>query len=110
MSDAKSSQTLKAKRTDAEDAAIWDRFAGRPGEDARVSAVQRIRIAGAAPDGFGLHMRQIVPPDELRGEMLMRGIWRIGMDRIELTDGTAPWSVALRSFRMRSTTLRALSS
>ncbi len=97
MSEAKSSHTLKAKRTDAEDAAIWDRFAGRPGEDARVSAVQRLRIAGSAPDGFGLHMRQIVPPDELRGEMLMRGIWRIGMDRIELSDGTAPWSVAMPS-------------
>lgn len=57
MGEPKSSETLKAKRSDAEDAAVWDRFAGRPGEDAKVSAVHRMRIAGTTPDGFGLHMR-----------------------------------------------------
>ena len=72
MSEAVSSDPFKAKRSDAEDAAIWEKFAGRPGEDAKVSAVHRLRIAGAAPEGFGLHMRQIIPADELRGEMLMR--------------------------------------
>ncbi|MCR9268363.1 MAG: heparinase II/III family protein [Hyphomonadaceae bacterium] len=92
-----SDEPLKAKRSDAEDAAIWERFAGRPGEDAKVSAVHRLRIAGNAPEGFGLHMRQIIPPDELRGEMLMRGVWRIGMDRLELEDGGAPWSGAMPS-------------
>lgn len=97
MSEAKSSEPLKAKRSDAEDAAIWDRFAGRPGEDAKVSTVHRLRIAGSAPEGFGLHLRHVVPPDELRGEMLMRGVWRIGMDRLKLEDGIAPWSVAMPS-------------
>ncbi|MEP1144288.1 MAG: heparinase II/III family protein [Henriciella sp.] len=97
MSEAMSSEPLKAKRSDSEDAAIWERFAGRPGEDAKVSAVHRLRIAGTAPDGFGLHMRQIIPADELRGEMLMRGVWRIGMDRLELSDGSAPWSAAMPS-------------
>lgn len=97
MSDATPSEPLKAKRSDAEDAVVWDRYAGRPGEDAKVSAVHRLRIAGSAPDGFGLHMRQIVPPDDLRGEMLMRGVWRIGMDRLELEDGSAPWTVAMPS-------------
>ena len=95
MSEAVSSDLFKAKRSDAEAAAIWEKFAGRPGEDAKVSAVHRLRIAGAAPEGFGLHMRQIIPADELRGEMLMRGVWRIGMDRLELEDGTAPWSGAM---------------
>lgn len=97
MHEANSTDPLKAKRSDTEDAAIWDRYAGRPGEDAKVSAVHRMRIAGAAPDGFGLHMRQIIPPDQLRGEMLMRGVWRIGMDRLELEDGAAPWSSAMPS-------------
>ncbi|MEM9571623.1 MAG: heparinase II/III family protein [Pseudomonadota bacterium] len=97
MHEANSTDPLKAKRSDTEDAAIWDRYAGRPGEDAKVSAVHRMRIAGATPDGFGLHMRQIIPPDELRGEMLMCGVWRIGMDRLELEDGAAPWSSAMPS-------------
>jgi uncharacterized heparinase superfamily protein len=97
MSDIDPSEALKAKRTDAEDATIWARFAGRPGEDAKVSPVHRLRIAGSAADGFGLHMRQIIPPDDLRGEMLMRGIWRIGMDRIALEDGAPPWSSTMPS-------------
>ena len=97
MSELNPSDPPKAKRSDDEDAAVWERFAGRPGEDAKVSAVHRLRIAGSAPDGFGLHMRQIIPADELRGEMLMRGIWRIGMDRLTLEDGTAPWGGAMPS-------------
>ena len=97
MSESTPSDPLKAKRSDTEDAAIWERYAGRPGEDAKVSAVHRLRIAGSAPEGFGLHMRQIIPPDELRGEMLMRGIWRIGMDRLALEDGTPPWANAMPS-------------
>ena len=64
MSEAKSSETPKAKRSDAEDAAVWERFAGRPGEKMQKS---QLSIAcgslAAAPDGFGLHMRQIIPPD-----------------------------------------------
>lgn len=97
MSEAKPSEAPKAKRSDSEDADVWDRFAGRPGEDAKVSAVHRMRIAGAIPEGFGLHMRQIIPPDDLRGEMLMRGIWRIGMDRLEVRNGAAPWNSSMPS-------------
>ncbi len=97
MSEGKSSDQMKARRSETEDVAVWDRFAGRPGEDAKVSAVHRLRIAGSAPDGFGLHMRQIIPPDDLRGEVLMRGIWRIGMDRVQLDDGAAPWGAQMPS-------------
>lgn len=97
MSEAHTSQSVRTKRSESEDAALWERLAGRPGEDAKVSAVHRLRIAGGAPNGFGLHMRQIIPPDELRGEMLMRGIWRIGMDRLEIDDGSAPWSSVMPS-------------
>lgn len=85
----------RPRRSQDEDAALWDRFRGKPGEDVKATAIHRLKIAGSAPDGFGLHMRQIVPADELRGEMLLRGIWRIGMDRLVLTDGAAPWSQTL---------------
>ena len=50
MSEANTSETPKAKRSDAEDAAVWERFAGRPGEDAKVSAVHRLRIAEIEQD------------------------------------------------------------
>ena len=92
MSDATYQDGAKPRRSEDADIALWDRFRGKPGEDVKASAVHRLKIAGSALDGFGLHMRQIVPPDELRGEMLMRGIWRIGMDRLVLPDGEAPWA------------------
>jgi len=97
MADDKRSDGQRPRRSDADDAALWDLYAGKPGEDAKVSAVHRLKIAGSAPDGFGLHMRQIVPPDTLRGETLMRGIWRIGTDRVTIEDGVAPWGVAMPS-------------
>ncbi len=87
----------KPRRSQEDDLSLWDRFRGKPGEDAKASAVHRLKIAGSVPDGFGLHMRQIVPPDDLRGEMLMQGVWRIGMDRLHLPDGTAPWTQILPS-------------
>ncbi len=87
----------QTRRSDDDDAALWARFRGKPGEDIKASAVHRMKIASSGPDGFGLHMRQIAPPDDLRGEVILRGIWRIGMERIELEDGLAPWSETLPS-------------
>lgn len=97
MSDAHKQDGLKPRRSEEDDIALWDRFRGKPGEDVKASAVHRLKIAGTGPDGFGLHMRQVLPADELRGEMLMRGVWRIGMDRIVLPDGEAPWAHAIPS-------------
>lgn len=97
MTADKNAEQSHMRRTDTEDAAIWARFAGKAGEDARVTAMHRLKIAGTSPEGFALYMRAIIPPDELRGEMLMRGIWRIGMDRIELDSGLAPWSQSMPS-------------
>lgn len=97
MSEATGQEKTRQRRSPDEDAALWDRFRGKPGEDAKASAIHRMKIAGSAPDGFGLHMRAIIPPDELRGEMLLQGIWRIGMDRLVVQDGVAPWSQTLPS-------------
>lgn len=97
MSDEPENDGGKPRRSEEADLALWTRFRGKPGEDAKASAVHRLKIAGSAPDGFGLHMRQIVPPDDLRGEKLMQGIWRIGMDRMVLPDGSAPWGRAMPS-------------
>ena len=97
MVEEQTSEQEQMGRSDAEDAALWGRFAGKPGEDARVTAMHRLKIAGPSPDGFGLYLRQIIPPDILRGEMLMRGVWRIGMDRMEISDGHAPWSQSMPS-------------
>lgn len=97
MSDGPDIDGGQPRRDDGADQKLWEKFCGKPGEDAKASAVHRLKIAGNAPDGFGLHMRQIVPPDDLRGEKIMQGIWRIGMHRVTMQDGEAPWTQPMPS-------------
>lgn len=84
-------------RGPADDAALWRRFRGVLGEDAKATPVYRMKLSGSAPDGFGLHLKSVLPPDELRGEALMADIWRIGQAKLELSGGNAPWNVAAPS-------------
>lgn len=87
----------QGRRSDEDDARLWDRFRGRSGEPAKASPVHRLKIAGRRPEGFSLYMRPVLPRDELRGEMLMRGVWRIGMDRCVPEGGQAPWTMPMPS-------------
>jgi len=84
-------------RSGTDDAALWRRFRGTGGEDVKIGVLQRLKQAAPAPQGFSLHLADIVPPDLLRGEALMSGIWRIGMSRMTLAPGEDPWSLALPS-------------
>jgi uncharacterized heparinase superfamily protein len=84
-------------RSSADDAALWRRFRGVAGEDARIGARQRLKLTGTAPGKFTINLPDIVPPDTWRGEALMRDVWRIGMERLTLERAQAPWSVPLPS-------------
>ncbi|WP_084399332.1 heparinase II/III family protein [Henriciella aquimarina] len=86
-----------SRRTPEQDAELWARLTGKAGEEATASPIHRLKIAGTAPDGFGIYPRAVAPPDELRGESLMRDIWRIGMAKMQMTDGRPPWSRELPS-------------
>ncbi|MEE2878409.1 MAG: heparinase II/III family protein [Pseudomonadota bacterium] len=85
------------RRSPEVDAVLWARFTGKAGEEATASPIHRLKIAGTAPDGFGLYPRPVAPRDELRGESLMRDVWRIGMAKVAMTDGRPPWSEQLPS-------------
>ncbi|MEQ8299757.1 MAG: heparinase II/III family protein [Hyphomonas sp.] len=84
-------------RSSADDAALWRRFRGIAGEDARIGARQRLKLTGTAPEEFTHHLPDIIPPDTWRGEALMRDVWRIGMERLTLEHAQPPWSVPLPS-------------
>ncbi len=86
-----------AQSSASADAALWRRFAGAPGDDVKASPVYRLKISGPTPEGFGLHMRQIVPPDVLRGEALLADVWRIGGERLQMPSGAPPWTIAAPS-------------
>lgn len=75
------------------DAALWRRFSGVAGEEVAANPGHRIKLAGPAPEGFGLHMRPVISPDPLRGQALMADRWRIGHERLQLSQGSVPWSV-----------------
>ena len=84
-------------RSSADDAALWRRFRGVAGEDARIGARQRLKLTGTVPGKFTVNLPDIVPPDTWRGEALMRDVWRIGMERLTLERAQPPWSVPLPS-------------
>ncbi|MEH6693632.1 MAG: heparinase II/III family protein [Hyphomonas sp.] len=84
-------------RSSADDAALWRRFRGLAGEDARIGALQRLKLTGPVPQTFAHALPDIIPADTWRGEALMRDIWRIGMERLILERAQPPWSVPLPS-------------
>ncbi len=84
-------------RTSSHDAALWRRFRGAAGEDAKVSTLQKLKLTGHGPDTFSLHLQNMVPADDRRAEALMRDIWRIGQERLALQPGQSPWSLELPS-------------
>lgn len=77
----------------ADDAALWRRFAGALGEDARVTPVYRLKLNGPAIPPLRIELKSFVPPDELRAEALMAGVWRIGNHKLKLDADTIPWNV-----------------
>lgn len=97
MADVTTGEFTGSRRTPDEDSALWERFKGRIGEDAKATPLHRLKIGGAIPEAFSRHLDPVLPADELRGEMLLQGVWRIGTDRLVLDAGAAPWSEALPS-------------
>ncbi|MFN7164940.1 MAG: heparinase, partial [Hyphomonas sp.] len=97
MSDSNDDFQADRTRTSSDDAALWRRFRGVMGEDAKVSTLQKLKLTGHGPDTFSLHLENLVPPDDRRGEALMAGIWRIGQQRIVLEHGQSPWATEMPS-------------
>ena len=84
-------------RQGSDDAALWRRFRGIAGDDAKVGVLQRLKISGPVPERFHHHLTRLAPADDRRGEALMRDVWRIGMERMALPHGQEPWAAPLPS-------------
>lgn len=84
-------------RSDKEDALLWERFAGKPGAEAKASPGHRLTLSRSVPDGFGLHLRSFLPPDPMRGEAILNDRWRIGQKRVIMSEGRAPWTETMPS-------------
>jgi hypothetical protein len=97
LSDSSEDFQADRTRTSSDDAALWRRFRGVSGEDAKVSTLQKLKLTGHGPDAFSLHLENLLPPDDRRGEALMEGVWRIGQQRIALEPGQAPWITEMPS-------------
>jgi uncharacterized heparinase superfamily protein len=88
---------VERPRSNADDAALWRRFRGVAGEDAKIGAFQRLKFGPQAPLGFAVFLPALLAPDPLRGEALMRDDWRIGAQRLVVDPGQPPWQVAMPS-------------
>ena len=81
-------------RTAEQDAALWRRFRGSLGEDAKPSASQWLKvITTPAPEYDWQDLVHPGPLDPLRGEALLRGIWRAGPERYDYDGEVIPWQI-----------------
>lgn len=81
-------------RTAEQDAALWRRFRGSLGEDAKPSASQWLKvITTPSPDYDWPMFVHPGPLDPLRGEALLRGIWRAGPERYDYSEEVIPWEI-----------------
>lgn len=88
-------QNQNRQRSADEDAALWHRFRGAPGEAVPERLAPGPQLLHSDPgEAAGLtRLRPVDPPDMLRGEALERGIWRHGLERYELGAEEVPWAV-----------------
>lgn len=84
-------------RSNENDAALWKRFRGAPGEDARLSTLSRLKLSDKSPKQISHFLPNLLPADARRSDALMRDVWRIGMERVSLATGHSPFATVLPS-------------
>ncbi len=84
-------------RSGADDEALWRRFRGTAGEDARAAQIPKLKTPPNAGEAFTLYLRNLLPPDARRSAAIARGIWRIGQQRLVLAPGQPPWAETMPS-------------
>jgi uncharacterized heparinase superfamily protein len=92
--------TEDKNRSSADDEALWRRFRGTAGEDAKALHLQRLKPpsgSSGAGESFTLYLRNLLPPDNRRGAAIAKGVWRIGQQRLVLPPGQPPWAGAMPS-------------
>ncbi|MEO0784114.1 MAG: heparinase II/III family protein [Pseudomonadota bacterium] len=81
-------------RTPEEDAALWRRFRGGLGEAAKPSASQWLKVVTTPSPAFDWsRFIHPAPHDPLRGDAVLRGIWRAGAERYDQAGTLAPWDI-----------------
>lgn len=87
-------KTKFPRRTPEQDAALWRRFRGALGDSVKPSASQWLKvITTPSPDYAWGNFSHPGPLDHLRGEALLRGIWRAGPERYDFGADTLPWEI-----------------
>ncbi len=86
-------ENVNRRRDPQEDAALWERFRGASGESVRSGAAAWLKRPMSVKPAFDFSaLVAVFPPDDLRGEALLRGVWRTGLERIELGMEERPWA------------------
>ena len=73
------------------DLANWRKYRGRIGEDARSTPVYRLKLNGPTPTRLLIYPQNLRSGDPARGARMLKGIWKIGRDRLEIPAGVSPW-------------------
>ncbi len=77
----------------SKDAARWKRFSGTLGQPAKPLSTEESARAEADVKPFAAYLKALIPPDPLRSDAIIEDRWRIGHERLQLSNGAPPWSV-----------------
>ena len=75
----------------------WQTFRGRLGDDARATAVYRLKLAGPTPDKLAMYPKNLRTGNAASGEAMLRGVWNLGREDFSLPEDYAPWDRAVPS-------------
>lgn len=90
MTDSTSASPASGARAPEDDHALWTRFRGKEGQNARRDTSRQVLPFPSTP-GSILDLPDATPPDLRRAQALSKGVWRIGQQRRVVPDGRAPW-------------------
>ena len=75
------------------DAALWARFAGSAGDEVSAPSLSDADLKRSR-DKFALYLKDVRVADSQRGAALLENRWRIGHERLDLSDNESPWRSA----------------
>lgn len=87
--------------SEADDAKSWEQYAGIEGSEINLSTVRWDSHSSESDEEFVFHLNDLVPPDFLRSDTVLRNIWQFGGDRVELEANSVPWLSHLPSRHFR---------
>lgn len=86
---------------DADDAKLWEQYTGIEGSEINLASVQWDSRSQEFDERFVIYVNELLPPNFIRGDAVLRNIWQFGNEKVELHANKVPWLSRLPSRHFR---------